>query len=67
MYCFSCQARLSDKESSRKFKNHEQIKNPEEKYLNLCNRCISDSDLEEDVLSHEGMDSSDIVGDVNEL
>lgn len=45
MYCFSCSKRLSDKEAAIKFEHHEEIKNPEDRYVNLCTSCLRESDL----------------------
>jgi hypothetical protein len=50
MRCLSCNVLLDEKEQKRKYKNHEEIKNPEDKYIGLCNRCIADSELEIDDL-----------------
>lgn len=44
MRCLACNVELSDHEAKRKFANHEQISNPEDKYLCLCNNCLSDDD-----------------------
>lgn len=45
MRCLSCNCELSDREANRKFLEHEEIKNPEDQYVGLCDRCLSDSDL----------------------
>jgi hypothetical protein len=50
MHCLSCDVILTDKEQQKKYKNHEEIKNPEEKYINLCNRCLSDAHFDDDEL-----------------
>lgn len=54
MRCLACNAELSDKEANKKYANHEEIKNPEDKYIGLCSRCLSDaeSDLDTDLISY---------------
>lgn len=45
MKCLSCDVVLTDEEANRKFSNYEEIKNPEDRYIGLCNRCLgTDSD-----------------------
>jgi formate-dependent nitrite reductase cytochrome c552 subunit len=44
MRCLACNVELTDNEAKRKFANHEEIKNPEDKYICLCNNCLSDDD-----------------------
>lgn len=53
MRCLSCNIALTDKEASRKFKNHEEIKNPEDKYIGLCSHCLGTTDIDELELSQE--------------
>jgi hypothetical protein len=53
MRCLSCNKALSDKEANRKFKNHEEIKNPEDKYMGLCDCCLGGAELDDEDLSHE--------------
>jgi len=54
MHCLACDRLLTDKEASRKFINHEDIKNPEEKYIGLCSRCsIDDDELNHELLEEE--------------
>jgi ferredoxin len=45
MHCLSCNVILTDSEASLKYNNHEEISNPEDKYIGLCSRCLKDSDL----------------------
>lgn len=55
MRCLACNKELTDKESSRKYSNHMEIKNPEERYIGLCSKCSYDTDVDE-LLSHELLD-----------
>lgn len=64
MKCLSCDAVMNDKEANRKYLNHEEIKNPEEKYIGLCDRCLSDSDL---VYYKEDADTIEIETEVVDL
>lgn len=45
MHCRSCNKILTDEEASLKYDGWEEIKNPEERYIELCNKCIRASDL----------------------
>lgn len=45
MRCLACNNNLSDKEGNRKFMNWKEIKNPEERYIGLCNGCLVDTDI----------------------
>ena len=47
---------LSDDEQKRKYKNHEEIKNPEDKYINLCNKCFKSAFFEDDELEYHEPD-----------
>lgn len=63
MRCLSCDKNLSDKEASRKYLNHEEISNPEDKYIGLCNGCLSDSELhtyQEDFKQSDELPNDDI-------
>lgn len=42
MRCLACNKELSDKEANKKYANHEEIKNPEDKYIGLCSHCLRD-------------------------
>jgi hypothetical protein len=53
MRCLSCNVALSDKEASRKFKNHEEIRNPEDKYIGLCAHCLGSAEIDELELNQE--------------
>jgi hypothetical protein len=53
MRCLACNCALSDKEANRKFKNHEEIKNPEQKYIDLCDGCLYGAELDDDSLTNE--------------
>lgn len=59
MRCLSCNCALTDKEASRKFHNHEEIKNPEDKYLNLCDGCLYTAELDEDDLVNHYSEAED--------
>lgn len=62
MRCLSCNCNLSDREANRKYSNHEEIKNPESRYIGLCDDCIIDTDLafiEDTGLSNDRMDLDD--------
>jgi hypothetical protein len=50
MRCLSCNVILDDKEQVRKYKNHEEIPNPEDKYLGLCNRCLGEAQFDDNEL-----------------
>lgn len=43
--CLSCNHILTDDETVRKYDNWEKIKNPEDRYIGLCNKCLRQSDL----------------------
>lgn len=45
MRCRACNVILTDREASRKFSNHAAIANPEERYIDLCDHCLVDTDL----------------------
>lgn len=45
MRCLSCNCNLSDREATRKFEDWEQIKNPEARYVSLCDDCLLDTDI----------------------
>ena len=45
MRCLACDCRLSDREANRKYVNHQEIKNPEARYIMLCDDCIMDTEL----------------------
>jgi hypothetical protein len=49
MRCLACNVELTDKEANKKYLNHEEIKNPEDKYIGLCSHCLCDSDGELDL------------------
>lgn len=58
MRCLACNKELSDKEANKKYVNHEEIKNPEDKYIGLCAHCLSsDEDLADTLVNvnYEGM------------
>ena len=38
--CRSCNRKLSDRELTRKYINHAEIRNPEDKYIGLCGSCF---------------------------
>ena len=50
MKCLSCDVILTDKEQIRKYGNHEEIKNPEDKYIGLCTSCFSAGQFDDDIL-----------------
>ena len=52
MKCCSCDVVLSDDEQKRKYKNHEEIKNPEDRYVGLCNRCFKNAFFENEELEY---------------
>lgn len=43
--CRSCNRILSSRETTRKFDNWEEIKNPEYRYIGLCNSCFHDTPI----------------------
>jgi hypothetical protein len=45
--CLACNVELNAFEQRRKYKHHEQIANPEDKYIGLCDRCFYQGDLDE--------------------
>lgn len=45
MRCLSCDCNLSDREANRKYDNWQEIKNPESRYIMLCDDCMLDTDL----------------------
>lgn len=51
MRCSSCDKNLTDREASRKYLHWQEIPNPEERYINLCDHCIQHTGLsyEEDI------------------
>ena len=52
MKCLACDVVLTDKEQERKYSNHEEIKNPEMKYIGLCNRCFTNAMFDDEVLEY---------------
>jgi hypothetical protein len=56
MRCLACDCNLSDREANRKYENWQEIKNPESRYIMLCDDCIVDTDLtfyEDSTLSND--------------
>lgn len=45
MRCLSCNRNLSDREANRKYANWQEIKNPEERYIGLCDDHLDGLDL----------------------
>lgn len=45
MRCRSCDCSMSDRETNRKYSSWREIKNPEDRYIGLCDGCISDTGL----------------------
>lgn len=45
MRCLACNALLTDREASRKYTSHATIVNPEARYIDLCDHCLVDTDL----------------------
>ena len=41
MKCLSCDVVLTDVEQKRKYSNHVEIYNPEDRYIGLCNKCFN--------------------------
>jgi len=64
MRCLSCNCNLSDREANRKYNNHEEIKNPESRYIGLCDDCIIDTDLA--YLEDESLSSDVLEADASE-
>lgn len=60
MKCLSCDVILSESEQNRKYKNYEEIKNPEDRFINLCDSCLYYSDLDVDNLTHHRIVPTDI-------
>jgi hypothetical protein len=46
MRCLSCNANMSDREANRKYLNWREIKNPEARYIGLCDICLDASDMD---------------------
>ncbi len=64
MRCLSCNKNLSDREANRKYANHIEIKNPEEKYIGLCDHCLVDTDISiEDRLDLDDTDFDEELND----
>lgn len=47
MRCLACNVELNEFEQRRKFKNHAEIQNPEDKFIGLCDGCFFSGDLDE--------------------
>lgn len=45
MRCLACNVILTDREASRKYVNHANIPNSKDKYIDLCDHCLVDTDL----------------------
>jgi hypothetical protein len=45
MRCLACNVILTDREASRKYVSHATIENPNERYIDLCDKCLVDTDL----------------------
>lgn len=69
MRCLSCDEGLSDREANRKYINYREIKNPEERYIGLCDSCLRETDLQYpdvEVLNSETIgdgDNDDWIGE----
>lgn len=50
MKCLACDAVLTDREQLQKYRNHEEIKNPEHKYIGLCTSCFSAGQFDDEQL-----------------
>lgn len=51
MRCLACNVLLTKEEQQRKFKDSSSIKNPEHRYVGLCNSCLgvgTSDDLSDD-------------------
>lgn len=70
MKCLSCDKILSDKEAGRKYSMWREIKNPEARYIGLCDPCLKESDVDyiEDPLQDDSQyeDEPYIVEDEDE-
>jgi len=58
MHCKACDILLSDREANRKFSNHKEIADPEQRYIMLCDHCIEDTDL---LIVENPLDNDDVV------
>lgn len=57
MRCLACNVELTDNEANRKYVNHHEIKNPEDKYIGLCSNCMSDDeDFADELINPYGGD-----------
>lgn len=65
MRCLSCNCALSDREANRKFNNWEEIKNPESRYIMLCDDCMLDTDLT--FIENPELDDSENADDYEQL
>lgn len=45
MHCLGCNKILNDSEASLKYEGSEHYKNPEDRYINLCVKCLDKSGL----------------------
>jgi len=66
MHCRACDCELTDEEAVRKYDNWKEIENPEERYIDLCNRCIGKSDLavyDSDMLDTTSIPEEDYHGE----
>lgn len=52
MRCLACNVELNAFEQRRKYKHHETIPNPEDKYIGLCDSCYFGANLEDLDMEH---------------
>jgi hypothetical protein len=62
MRCRACNEAMSDQEAARKYPEPERIKNPEDRYIGLCNPCLKGSDLVE-MVPLEDSDYAEVEAD----
>lgn len=68
MRCLACNCNLTDREASRQYVDTTEIKNPEDKYIGLCDDCIRDTGLdyiENPLTSKEPVQDEDYGHDEN--
>lgn len=61
--CLACNCTLSSRELTRKYRGWEHIKNPEDRYIGLCGKCLNESGIhsydENTTLSNNDSPSND--------
>lgn len=66
MKCRCCDVILNDSEAKLKYENSEEVSNPEDRYIGLCNRCLRETDISHYRIELHGDELDDVELEENE-